>query len=187
MLSFWEASYNDFPVTRKHIHPCHWRVKYINSKRRLVVQSTISYNCNTYSVKYQRASNRIYIHFQSCSLILQTLKHISKCLEDWSLRHEIQGQLILKIRGKKKKAIKLPVTIFSFGKACCKVLKLQKQSIWVTVSAAQRENTFNKPPGLVYSHPLQNSTFTFHMRSLTPVKPVPLHRYKIKQSSVLTF
>ena len=101
MLSFWEASHNDFPEMQKYIHPRHWRAQCINNKGRFVVQSTKPCNCNTNNVKYQRASNRNYIHFQSCSLILQTLKYTPKYLEDWSLRHEIQGQLILKIRGEK--------------------------------------------------------------------------------------
>lgn len=142
MLSFWEASHNDFPVTQKHIHPCHQRVQYISSKGRFVVQSTISYNCNTYNVKYQRASNKNYIYFPIWNVILRTLKHIPKYLEDWFLRHEIQRRLILKIRGRRRKAIKLPVTIFNHGKACFKVLNLLKRSIWVAVSTAQRQNMF---------------------------------------------
>lgn len=165
MLSFWEASHNDFPVTQKHIHPCHQTVQYISSEGRFVVQSTISYNCNTYKVKYQRASNKNYIHCPILSMILKTIKHTTKYLEDWFLMHEIQGELILKIRGRKRKAIKLPVTIF--GKACFKVLKLLKRSIWVTVSTTQRQNMLNKPPRLVCSHPLQNSAFKFHIFTLT--------------------
>lgn len=185
MLSFWEASHNDFPVTQKHIHPCHQRVQYISSKSRFVVQSTISYNCNTY--KYQRASNKNYIHFPVWSVVLQTLKHILRSLEDWFLRHKIQGQLILKIRGRRGKAIKLPVTIFNCGKACFKLLNLLKRTIWVAVSSAQRQNTFNKLPRLVCSHPLWNSAFIFHIFSLTPVNPVTSHRYNTKQPFVMIF
>lgn len=167
MLSFWEASHNDFPVTQKHIHPCHQTVQYISSKGRFVVQSTIFYNCNTYNVKYQRASNKNYIHCPVWSVILKTLKHTPKYQEDWFLRHEIQGQLILKIRGRRGKAIKLPVTICSRGKACFKALNLLRRSIRVAVATAQRQNMLNKPPRLVCSHPLQNSAFKFHIFNRT--------------------
>lgn len=128
MLSFWEASHNDFPVTQKHIHPCHQTVQYISSKRRSGVQSKVSYNCNNYNVKYQRASKtKNYIHFPIWCVILQTLKHIPKYLEDWFLRYEIQGQLILEIRGRKGEPIKLPVTTCNCGKACFKVLNQLKE------------------------------------------------------------
>lgn len=128
MLSFWEASHNDFPVTQKHIHHCHQIVQYISSKGRFVVQNTLSYNCNTYSVKYQRARNKIYIHFSIWSVILLTLKHIPKYLEDWFLRHEIQGQLILKIRGRRAKAIKLSLIICNYEKVCFKVLNIPTEA-----------------------------------------------------------